>query len=212
MKTSPFAITISRQLGSGGSYLGQRIAKQLGIYYIDREMVSEAAKKLQLLEEDLVNYDEKADSFWESFLTSEYLCTTTYYPPQLFINTSSHLFQAQSEIIEKIIKEKSSVIIGRAGFHILRDYPRHLSIFVHASIPFRRKRIEELYQLSEKEAQKKIEKYDSERARYIRAIADLDWKDACNYHMCIDTSIIGLENVEKIVLNYVMDKFQNNPA
>jgi cytidylate kinase len=106
MKTAPFAVTISRQLGSGGSYLGQRIAKHLGIYCIDREMVSESAKRLQLLEEDLADYDEKAGSFWESLLTSEYLCTSTYCPPELFMNTGSHLFRYSRTIIKKIAGER----------------------------------------------------------------------------------------------------------
>ena len=64
---SPFVITISRQLGSGGAYIGKQLAKNLNIFYADREIINMAAKQLSVLEEDLQSRDEKVSSFWQSF-------------------------------------------------------------------------------------------------------------------------------------------------
>lgn len=207
MNNSPFVITISRQLGSGGSYLGQCIAKRMGIYYMDREIISEVAKRFQLSEDELGEYDEKATSLWELLFTNEFIDTINYHPPKLFEPTASNLFHMQSEIINKVADERSSVIIGRGGYYILKNRLRHLSVFLHASIPFRRKRIVELYKVSENRAIKMIEKYDNERAKYIKQVADHDWMDACNYQLCIDTGAIGLDNAVDMIVNYAKDTF-----
>ena len=67
---SPFVITISRQLGSGGAYIGQQLAQKLNIFYADRKIINEAAKQLSVLEEDLESLEERERSFWQSFLDS----------------------------------------------------------------------------------------------------------------------------------------------
>jgi cytidylate kinase len=207
MNTEPFVITISRQLGTGGSFLGQCLAKRLGIYYMDREIISEVSKRIQLSEEELGPYDEKAASIWEIIFTNEPLDNINYIPPKLFVPNSSSLFQVQSDIINKVADERSAVIIGRGGYHILHNRPRHLSVFLHASIPSRIKRIVNLYEVTEKDALRMIEKYDRERAKFIRQIAEHDWLDACNYHLSIDSGVIGLDNAEEMIINYARNKF-----
>ena len=145
-QTSPFAITISRQLGSGGAYLGQQLARNLNIFYADREIISRAAKQFSVLEEDLESIDEKKNSFWESFLHSfELGFSDPYKPPQIVLPPDLILFNAESEIIKHIAKERSAVIVGRCGSYILRNHPNHLSIFLHGDIAFRIKRVEKLY-------------------------------------------------------------------
>jgi cytidylate kinase len=207
MQTSPYVITISRQLGSGGSFIGQCIAKRMGIYYMDREILSEVAHRLQVSEYDLDDYDEKAASFWQILFSTEFIDTVAYHPPKLFVPSVSNVFETQSDIINKVADERSSVIIGRGGNYILRNRPRHLSVFIHAGIPFRRKRIADLYEVTEKQALKMIEQYDNERAKYIRQVAGHAWTDARNYQLCIDTGIIGLDNAVNIIINYIKNKF-----
>jgi len=207
MKNAPYVITISRQLGSGGSYIGQCIAKRMGIHYLDREILSEAAQRLQVSEYDLDEYDEKAASFWQILFSTEFVDTVTYHPPKLFVPSVSNVFETQTEIINKVADERSAVIIGRGGNYILRNRPRHLSIFIHAGIPFRQERIAALYKVPEKQALKMIEQYDNERAKYIRQVAGHTWTDARNYQLCIDTGLIGLDNAINMIINYIKDKF-----
>lgn len=207
MIISPYVITISRQLGSGGSYIGQNIAKRMGIYYMDREILSEVAQRLQVSEYDLDKYDEKAASFWQMIFSTEFIDTVSYVPPKLFIPSASNVFETQADIINKVADERSAVIIGRGGNYILRNRPRHISVFIHAGIPFRQKRIADLYDVSEKQALKMIEQYDNERAKYIRQVSGFDWVNACNYQLCIDTGMIGLDNAVNMIVNYIKDQF-----
>lgn len=207
MKTSPYVITISRQLGSGGSYIGQNIAKRMGIYYMDREILSEVAQRLQVSEYDLDKYDEKAASFWQMIFSTEFIDTVSYVPPKLFVPSVSNVFETQADIINKVADERSAVIIGRGGNYILRNRPMHLSVFIHAGIPFRQKRIADIYGVPEKQALKMIEQYDNERAKYIRQVSGFDWLNACNYQLCIDTGEIGLDNAVNLIINYIKEQF-----
>ena len=141
-KTSPFVITISRQLGSGGAYIGQQLAKNLNIFYADREIIGQAAKQLSVLNEDLESRDEKILSFWQSFIRSFAIAPDVYVPPQIIAPTDRGLFKTESEIIARIAKERSAVIIGRCGSYILREHPNHVSIFLHGDITFRKGRIQ----------------------------------------------------------------------
>lgn len=196
---SPTIITISRQIGSGGAFIGQKLAKELDMSYVDREIITQAAKEFSLLEEDLESLDEKTPSFWQCFFQSSICSPDVYLPPQFFIPTEEALFKVETQIIKRIAKNRSAIIIGRCGSHILRDHPRHFSIFLHAEASFRAKRIQELYKLSEKEAVKMMEQSDGERARYHQLLVDKPWSDATQYDLCINTSKVGIENAIALI-------------
>ena len=202
-QTTPFVITISRQLGSGGAYIGQQLAKKLNIYYADREILSKAAKQLAVLEEDLESRDEKLLSFWKSFLHINGFATDYHLPPQMNFPFDREIYDAEADIIEHIAKERSSVIIGRCGFHILREYSNRVSIFLHADISFRSKRVQELYNVSEKAAMEMIARNDKERANYIDTFTGKNWTDARQFDLSLDTSKIGIDKSVELILNYL---------
>ncbi|WP_228447995.1 AAA family ATPase [Sulfurospirillum diekertiae] len=191
--TSHKIITISRQIGSGGAYVGQQLAKKLNFSYVDREIISQAAKEFSMLEEDLESRDEKVPSFWQSFLQSSICSPDVYLPPQVFVPTEEAIFKVESEIIKGIAKDRSAIIIGRCGSHILRDNPNHISIFLHAESQFRQKRIKALYHLSNIEAHKMLEQSDDERARYHQLLTGKSWSDATQYDLCMNTSKLGID-------------------
>ncbi len=202
MNESPFAITISRQLGSGGAYIGQQLAKKLNIAYIDREIISEAAKKLSVLEEDLETRDEKRLSFWQSFALG-YWAPDSYIPPQMYVPTDRDLYNTEAQIIQHIANERSAIIIGRCGSHILKDKKGHVSIFLHAGIDFRKQRVKELYNVSEEVALKMINQSDNQRAQYHRKITGKDWTDLKQYDLSINTGKIGVDNSIEFILKYI---------
>jgi len=204
-KSEKFSITISRQLGSGGAYIGQQLAKKLEIFYADREIIDRVATQYAILEEDVVSNDEKILSFWESFLQFNTISTDMYVPPKLLAPTDRELFQAEAGIIEHIVNERSAVIIGRCGSYILRDYPENVSIFLHGDTATRKKRIRNLYHVTEEAAENMIEQSDKERARYCRIVTGKkwDWNDARNYNLSIDTSKLDIDNCIELILEYL---------
>jgi len=203
-QTSLFVITISRQLGSGGAYLGQQLARNLNIYYADREIISQAAKQFSVLEEELESKEEKKDSFWESFLHSfELGFSDPYKPPQITLPPDLVLFNAQSEIIRHIAKERSAVIIGRCGSYILRDHPNHVSIFLHADFAFRIKRVQKLYNVTESAAEKMVIKSDKERSQYFHSFTGEEWTDARQYDISLNTGKIDIDNSVQLIMKFL---------
>jgi CMP/dCMP kinase len=204
----PLVISISRQLGSGGAYLGQQLAKKLHITYVDREIINKAAQELQVPEQDIESRDETKTPLWRSILSSSsYMNPAIYSPPPLGEPSDRELYQTESEIIERISKSFSAVIVGRGGSYVLRDHPRHLSIFLHGTTQFRTQRIRKLYNLNEEKAKKLIETSDKARGVYLRAMTGQDWIDSRQYNFCIDTSVTGLDNTVEIILNVVRVRF-----
>lgn len=202
-KNKPFAITISRQLGTGGAYVGQQLAKKLNIFYADRDIIRKAAKQLSVLVKDLESRDEKILSFWESFIQFSASSTDIYIPPRPIIPTDRILFETETEIIEHIVKDRSAVIIGRCGFHILREYPEHVSIFLHGDNAYRKGRIQELYNVSEKDAGKMIARSDRERALYCKTFTGKEWADAKNYDISIDTGKMEIDKTVELIISYL---------
>lgn len=201
---SKFVITIRRQLGSGGATIGKALADKLGIFYADSFLITEAAKKLRINENELKSREEKA-LFWRRFLETYSSSYESYLPNQIG-PVDRDIFDAQTEIILEIAKEKSSVIIGRCSNFILKDFPNHYSIFLHADDKFRISRLMEVYKVTEDEARKMMIHNDKERAQYNRKYTGEDWTDIRQYDLSIDTSKLGIDNTVELILFYLAKK------
>ena len=202
-KDTPLVITISRQLGSGGAFVGQELAKALGISYADREIIDQAAQRLSMLDADLEKRDEKRLSFWQSFMCSLACTPEAYVKPQSLPPTDRELFKIESEIMLRIARERSVVIIGRCGAYVLKGHPRHVSIFLHADKEFRQKRLEQFYGVSPDEALKLTAQSDKERALYHRTLTGEKWTDASRYDLVINTGKTGLDGCVGLILKYL---------
>lgn len=192
----PSVITISRQFGSGGADIGQNLAVRLNFLYLDRDIVTQTAKKLFVSPEKLQSIDERHHRI------GTIIPTLFSYTP-----TSQEIYETQSKIILKTVEKQSVVIVGRAGNYVLRNHPRHISIFLHADIAFRQHRIEEIYKMSPAEALKFIETTDKNRLKYVRTFTRQDITDARNYNLSIDTGVVGLDAAEEIIVSYINTRY-----
>jgi cytidylate kinase len=196
-------ITISRQIGSGGTYVGQEVAKRLGFRYMDREIVRQVADHLKEDEGLLADRQERISSFWENLLRSCSVCTpeTGYAPPPLRPLMDGELFAAEALIIRKIAERCSTVIVGRGAFHILADLPGLVNVFLHASPEFRIRRVMDIFNIADAgRAEALVAGSDRHRKRFIRTIAGAEWTDALNYHLSIDTGVIGFSDACEMIL------------
>jgi cytidylate kinase len=199
-------IAISRQMGSGGTYIGYLAAKELGFRYLDREILRQAANKLGIEPDMLERYDERSTSVIENIIQS--CCfgkpEMPFLPPLGKPVYNKDLFALESKIMKEVADQCSAVIVGRGGFYILKDRPNTINIFVHAPLDYRIERIMKVQKITDKrEAQKMIEESDHKRAKFIRDMVGIDRFDARNYHLCIDSSVVGfpacVEMITKIV-------------
>jgi cytidylate kinase len=204
---TPTVITISRQLGSGGTYLGQRLSDKLNLLYLDREIVEKAAAQLGCRTEQIVSLDEAVISKWKETINYIASAQKMLYSTLEYFPTNTDIFEAEKEVIVQVVKSKSAIIIGRCGSYLLHNHPRHASIFLHACEDFRINRIKEMYGISNDEAAKVIEVTDRSRAHYVHKFTGRDMNDVRQYHLAVDTGVIGLEAAEELILNYVNAKF-----
>lgn len=202
-------ITIARQVGSGGTYVGQLIANRLGWRYVDNEVLQLAAKALGVDESQCAAMEGRPSQFWERTLGifSFGPPDGSYVPPPLRSLSSKRLFAAETEIMKKIADEGDCVIIGRAGAFILEQHPAMLNVFLHAPLGVRVERIKKLYGLTNRgEARELIEETDRLRRRYVSEMTGRDWPCAENYHVSIDTSVLELSEVAQLIVNMLERK------
>ena len=183
-------ITIAREHGSAGKYIGELVAKKLGIPYYYKELTALAAKESGLDKEFISKINSKKDVLHELYLTTS--------PIQYAI-------QAQDKIIKKIAENGSCVIVGRAADYILKDKENTVRIFIYANKNYKIKKLQEMYGDSEKKALSNMHKSDQNRASYYKIVSSKVWGDYKNYDFMIDSSI-GTVETANIICEYIKNK------
>lgn len=201
--SKPFVISISRLFGSGGAYVGQQLAANLNMLYVDREIISEAAKALSVGEEDVELHDEKVTSVWQSYFQSLGFFAPDTYAPPILVPSDQELHEVEAKVIESIADTQSAIIIGRCGAHVLRDHANHISVFLHSHVDVRIARVMKIYNLPEGAATERIRRSDRERTRYFHMITGNHRTDALQYDLSIDTGKLGLDESVQLITRYV---------
>ena len=198
-------INIGRQLGSGGHDIGRMLALDFQAKYYDRELLNLAAKESGLSEKIFEQNDEKK-GFFRGLLNlgSPHVSSGRVYNSGV---SQESLFQFQSEAIKKAANEGSCVFVGRCADYVLRNLPNTVSVFVTAAMDYRVQQIMNKRHLDEDAARKFIEQGESERATYYNYYSGKKWGAAESYDLCIDSSVLGLVETEKIIAQFIKKKF-----
>ena len=150
-------LTIGRQFGSGGREIGQRLAKELGIGYYDKELITVAARESGLCEDVFEKADERASSGLSYAFTMGYSSFMGgMFTPYNDILSNDGLFKIQSDAIRKLAETESCVLVGRCADYILRDNPACLSFFIHSSVESRVQKTVERHGVTVEEAKNAI--------------------------------------------------------
>ena len=200
-----FVITIGRQFGSCGKEVGQELAKRFGIEFYDKKLITLASKESGLCRE----FFEKADEKNSGNLLQAFAAGFTFGPFQYndFLSNDK-LFQIQSDVIRKVASEHSCVIVGRCADYILRDHPRCANIFISASHETRVARLCASHHVSEEEAENMMNKADKKRSEYYNYYSYKIWGAAATYHLCIDSSVLGIEKTIDFIEDFVKLKIK----
>ena len=198
-------INIGRQLGSGGHDIGRMLALDFQAKYYDRELLNLAAKESGLSEKIFEQNDEKK-GFFRGLLNlgSPHVSSGRVYNSGV---SQESLFQFQSEAIKNAANEGSCVFVGRCADYVLRNLPNTVSVFVTASMDYRVHQIMNKRHLDEDAARKFIEQGESERATYYNYYTGKKWGAAESYDLCIDSSVLGLVETEKMIALFIRKKF-----
>ena len=197
----PFVITISREIGSGGHTVGDILAKRLNVRYCDNDLIKSLESRFNLtvgrIEKikgekknwlaDLVKGCSPMPSARILGINSRY--THEYYPGI----TTDDIYSAEKEILQELAQEGSCVIAGRSGFHIFKDHPNHLNVFITASENNRVKRVMKKQGMNEADATTLVKSIDQTRENYIKRYTDTSRYDARNYDLVINMDALPNE-------------------
>ena len=192
---SNYVITISREYGSGGRYIGKLVAEKLGIKLYDKEFIEKVSDETGLSEEYIENKEQKR--FALAGLNNGY-----YFG----LDNNDELFLKESEIIKDIAEKEPCVIVGRCADFILNDKKDILKIFIYSDMDNKIKRATEFYGLSEAKAEKEIKRIDKLRANHYKYYTEREWKDFSNYDICINSDNLGVDNVADLICKLVIEK------
>lgn len=201
-----YVITIGRQLGSGGREAGLKLAGLLGISFYDKELIRIASRESGLNERFFEKADEKKrfSLFWGLFGMHSPQTQELYSGYYLSDET---LFKIQSDVIRSLANGKSCLFVGRCADYILKDHPHLISIFLSADLNDRIRRVMEIRKIPEKDARNLIEKTDKHRSSYYNYFSSKSWSSAESYHVCLNTSVLGIDETVSFIRKFAGKKF-----
>ena len=199
-------INVGRQVGAGGQEIGRMLAQDFEAKYYDRELLNLAAKESGFSEKFFKQNDERKGFLRGLFnVQAPHVMGGGLYGSNF---SQEGLFQFQSDAIRKAASEGSCVFLGRCADYILRDFENVVNVFITASMDFRVDIVSKVKQLDAEHARKLIEHVESRRAQYYNYYTGKRWGAAESYDLCIDASILGLEETEKLIADYIRKRFE----
>ena len=185
-------ITIGREFGAGGSDLGRRLARELGIAYYDRDIILRTAKaSAHLSPEQVRQWDERVPrefGFTQSLFN--------FYSRPL----SEELWNAQVKAIRELANKESCVIVGRNDDYILKEYDHCLRVFVHADRSWRLLRIrKEMPDVPLSVLESDMDTADRARRAYCEKMTGRTYGDSRNYDLTLCISSLGFEKAYQLL-------------
>ena len=203
-KNNHIIICVGRQLGSGGHDIARMLAMDFNAKYYDRELLNLAAKESGFSEKVFEQNDERKGSLKSLFGIQLPVFNGNIYHSEI---SRESLFQFQSDAIRKAASEGNCVFVGRCADYILRDMPNVVKIFITASIRFRIDQILAHKNVTPQQAKRIILEEEGKRASYYNFFTGKKWGAAESYDLCIDSSILGMVETEKLIAGFIRKKF-----
>jgi putative MATE family efflux protein len=189
-------ITIAREYGSGGRYIGDIISKKLGIKLYDKELTTRVAKESGLTKEYIENNEQQKNDL-ANFNNGYYVGLTN----------ADELYLAESKVIKEIADKESCVIIGRCANFTLKEYKNVFKIFIYSDMKNKIERATKFYGLDPEKAEKEINKINKLRANHYRYYTESEWNSSESYDLCINSDLLGVEKTADLICNIIKNSF-----
>ncbi len=194
-KKDHIVITIAREYGSGGRYIGRLLAEKLGINFYDKELIKKVAEETGLSMEYIEQNEQKRTNL-DAFNNGYYIGLTN----------ADELFLKESEIIKKIAKKESCVIIGRCADFILKENKNITKIFIYSDTEHKIKRATKYYGLAKEKAEKEIERKNKLRANHYKHYTGEIWGKLENYDIVLNSDTLGVEKSANMLVEIIEKK------
>lgn len=192
--SSNIVITLTREYGSGGRYIGKLVAQKLGIKLYDKEFIIEVAEKTGLSEQYIKENEQKRNSLD--------ILNNGYYSD---LSNSDELFVKESQLIKEVSDREPCIIVGRCADQILKDNKNVLKVFIYSDMKNKIDRAVKYYGMDKKKAEKEIIRIDKLRENHYKYYTDKKWKDFSNYDICINSDKVGVEKAADLIVEMAKD-------
>ena len=186
-------ITISREFGSGGRFIGEEVAKKLGIAYYDKDIIGKIAEHAGLSPEYVQESSElspRKGLFAYAFTGRDATGKSM----------GDIVYEAQRKVILDIAEKESCVIIGRNADFILKGRTDVLNDSINVNMQEKKELISRLYHVTEAEAVKMMEDIDKRRRTNYNFYTEQKWGMASNYTLALNSSELGYEHCESMII------------
>lgn len=202
MQTPLRTVAISRQRGSGGTFVGREVADRLGLRFVDRQMLRDAAEYLR--EHASPAESEQTGASWWSRISQAFAMggpDSRCAPPSVESVYEGDLFDIEERLLREIVDDQAAVIVGRGAAQKLKGRTGLLSVFLHAPEPWRVGRVQDVYKLADRRAaQQMVHESDRSRARFIQTLGEVAWTDARGYDLALDTAAVTLDGAVNLIV------------
>lgn len=187
-------VTIAREYGSGGRYVGKLLAEKLGVKLYDKDLIEIVSNESGLS----ASYIEKNEQNINGNLLSSF--NKQYYNN---LSNEDNLFLAEAKAIKEIAEKGACVIIGRCSDYILREKENVIHVFLYSNDKDKVSRAIKYYGLNEKKALNEINKINKSREKHYNYYTQRNWKDFNNYDIAINVDSYGVEKTAEILVDFI---------
>ena len=192
-------VTISRQYGSGGRYIGENLAKAMGVPCYDEKLIDMVAKESGFAQSFVAEKGERMTGSLLFNIASSLSFANNVFSTNNVVTLQDEIYFTQNRIIKELADKGPCVIVGRCADYILREREDCLNVFIFADNESKIERAEKYFNITREEAPAVLKKKDKARANHYKYYTDQEWGMASNYDLCLNSGLIGIEGCVKAI-------------
>lgn len=192
-------VTISRQYGSGGRYIGENLAKAMGVPCYDEKLIDMVAKESGFAQSFVAEKGERMTGSLLFNIASSLSFANNVFSTNNGVTLQDEIYFTQNRIIKELADKGPCVIVGRCADYILREREDCLNVFIFADNESKIERAEKYFNITREEAPAVLKKKDKARANHYKYYTDQEWGMASNYDLCLNSGLIGIEGCVKTI-------------
>ena len=192
-------VTISRQYGSGGRYIGENLAKAMGVPCYDEKLIDMVAKESGFAQSFVAEKGERMTGSLLFNIASSLSFANNVFSNNNGVTLQDEIYFTQNRIIKELADKGPCVIVGRCADYILREREDCLNVFIFADNESKIERAEKYFNSTREEAPAVLKKKDKARANHYKYYTDQEWGMASNYDLCLNSGLIGIEGCVKAI-------------
>ena len=192
-------VNISRQYGSGGRYIGENLAKAMGVPCYDEKLIDMVAKESGFAQSFVAEKGERMTGSLLFNIASSLSFANNVFSTNNGVTLQDEIYFTQNRIIKELADKGPCVIVGRCADYILREREDCLNVFIFADNESKIERAEKYFNITREEAPAVLKKKDKARANHYKYYTDQEWGMASNYDLCLNSGLIGIEGCVKAI-------------